>query len=77
MADWLVVVASAGNGGKDADGQTVLGSISTPGNAPGVITVGAVNTWNAVCADDDTVTTYSSRGPTVRHAHEARRGRAG
>ena len=60
----LVVVASAGNSGKDAAGQPVLGSISTPGNAPGVITVGALNTWNTVSRDDDTVTTYSSRGPT-------------
>ena len=64
VASGLVVVASAGNGGKDADGHTVLGSISTPGNAPGVITVGALNTWNTVSRDDDTVTTYSSRGPT-------------
>lgn len=60
----LVVVASAGNSGKDADGRVVLGSISTPGNAPSVITVGALNTWNTVSRDDDTVTTYSSRGPT-------------
>ncbi len=60
----LIVVASAGNGGKDAEGHPVLGSISTPGNAPGVITVGALNTWNTVSRDDDTVTTYSSRGPT-------------
>ena len=42
----------------------MLGSISTPGNAPGVITVGALNTWNTISRDDDTVTTYSSRGPT-------------
>ena len=35
-----------------------------PGNAPGVITVGALNTWGTVSRDDDTVTTYSSRGPT-------------
>ena len=42
----------------------MLGSVSTPGNAPGVITVGALNTWNTVSRDDDTVTTYSSRGPT-------------
>ena len=64
VAAGLVVVASAGNSGKDADGRTVLGSISTPGNAPSVITVGALNTWNTVSRDDDTVTTYSSRGPT-------------
>ncbi len=60
----LVVVASAGNDGKDAEGHTVLGSISTPGNAPSVITVGALNTWNTTSLSDDTVTTYSSRGPT-------------
>ena len=57
-------MASAGNAGKDDEGRTVLGSVSTPGNAPGVITVGALNTWNTVSRDDDTVTTYSSRGPT-------------
>ena len=60
----LVVVASAGNNGKDAEGRPVLGSISTPGNAPSVITVGALNTWNTTSLSDDTVTTYSSRGPT-------------
>src|SRR5688500_15195949 len=60
----LVVVASAGNGGKDAEGRTVLGGISTPGNAPSVITVGALNTWNTTSLSDDTVATYSSRGPT-------------
>jgi serine protease AprX len=63
-ANGLVVVASAGNSGKDDEGHTVLGSISTPGNAPGVITVGALNTFNTVGRDDDEVTTYSSRGPT-------------
>ena len=60
----LVVVASAGNSGKDADGRPVLGSVSTPGNAPAVITVGALNTWNTVSRGDDTVASYSSRGPT-------------
>ena len=60
----FVVVASAGNNGKDAEDRPVLGSISTPGNAPSVITVGALNTWNTTSLSDDTVTTYSSRGPT-------------
>ena len=64
VASGLVVVASAGNAGKDSEGRRVLGSISTPGNAPGVITVGALNTFNTVSRDDDEVTTYSSRGPT-------------
>ena len=60
----LIVVASAGNNGKDAEGRQVLGSITTPGNAPSVITVGALNTWNTSWGSDDTVTSYSSRGPT-------------
>lgn len=63
-AHGLVVVASAGNSGKDAEGRPVIGGISTPGNAPGVITVGALNTWNTVGRDDDTVASYSSRGPS-------------
>ena len=60
----IVVVASAGNSGKSADGRTVLGSITSPGNAPAALTVGALNTWGTVSRDDDSVTTYSSRGPT-------------
>jgi serine protease AprX len=60
----LVVVASAGNGGKNAQGQTVLGSVTSPGSSPHAITVGALNTWGTVSRADDTVTTYSSRGPT-------------
>jgi serine protease AprX len=60
----IVVVASAGNSGKSADGRTVLGSITSPGNAPAALTVGALNTWGTVSRGDDSVTTYSSRGPT-------------
>jgi serine protease AprX len=60
----LVVIASAGNAGKNAEGQTVLGGIMSPGNSPNAITVGALNTWGTVSRNDDTVTTYSSRGPT-------------
>lgn len=60
----LVVVASAGNTGKDANGNEVLASISTPGVAPSAITVGALVTWGTVTPDDDTIATYSSRGPT-------------
>jgi serine protease AprX len=64
VAAGVVVVASAGNAGKDEHGAPVLGSISSPGNAPSVITVGALNTWGTVVRGDDSVTTYSSRGPT-------------
>jgi serine protease AprX len=60
----LVVVASAGNSGRNAEGQQVLGSITTPGTSPSAITVGALNTWGTVARDDDTVASYSSRGPT-------------
>jgi serine protease AprX len=61
----LIVVASAGNRGKTSDGRTVLGGITSPGNSPFAITVGALNTWSTVGRRDDTVTTYSSRGPTA------------
>jgi serine protease AprX len=61
----IVVVASAGNAGKSADGQhIVLGGIASPGNSPFAITVGALNTWQTTSRSDDSVTTYSSRGPT-------------
>jgi subtilisin family serine protease len=60
----IVVVAAAGNAGVDANGAHVLGGIVSPGNSPWAITVGALNTWSTVSRSDDTVTTYSSRGPT-------------
>lgn len=60
----IVVVASAGNRGKADDGSPILGGITSPGNSPYAITVGALNTWNTVSRSDDSVTTYSSRGPT-------------
>jgi len=61
----LVVVAAAGNYGLSASGQMVLGSIASPGNSPYAITVGALNTWGTVVRSDDTVATFSSRGPTA------------
>jgi serine protease AprX len=60
----IVVVASAGNAGVSSNGQPVLGSITSPGNSPYALTVGALNTWGTVRRSDDTVATYSSRGPT-------------
>jgi serine protease AprX len=60
----IVVVASAGNRGKTDNGTPILGGVTSPGNSPYAITVGALNTWNTVSRDDDSVTTYSSRGPT-------------
>jgi serine protease AprX len=60
----IIVVAAAGNAGKLADGTPVLGGIASPGNSPYAITVGATNTWGTASRGDDTVTTYSSRGPS-------------
>jgi len=60
----IVVVVAAGNKGKTPDGRTILGGISSPGNSPAALTVGALNTFGTVSRSDDAVTTYSSRGPT-------------
>ena len=59
----IVVVAAAGNDGVSASGQQILGGINSPGNSPWAITVGSLNTWGTAKRTDDTVTTYSSRGP--------------
>jgi serine protease AprX len=60
----IVVVASAGNFGKTADGTPVVGGIVSPGNAPSALTVGALNTKGTAVRSDDVMATYSSRGPT-------------
>jgi serine protease AprX len=60
----IVVVASAGNLGKNAAGKPQYGGITAPGNAPWVLTVGASSTMGTTTRADDTVAGYSSRGPT-------------
>ena len=60
----IVVFASAGNAGKAEDGSPILGGISSPGNSPYAITVGAMNTKGTATRSDDIMATYSSRGPT-------------
>ena len=60
----IVVIVSAGNAGKDENGTPILGGISSPGNSPHAITVGAINTRGTISRSDDIMTTYSSRGPT-------------
>jgi serine protease AprX len=60
----IVVVCSAGNMGKNHKGETAYGGISCPGNEPSAITVGALNTKETVARSDDSVCTFSSRGPT-------------
>jgi serine protease AprX len=61
----ILVVAAAGNFGKATDGRPIVGGIVSPGNAPEVLTVGALNTMGTVQRSDDVMATYSSRGPTV------------
>lgn len=60
----VVVVASAGNYGVTSTGAPVLGGITSPGNSPFAITVGAIDTAGTVTRSDDTVAAYSSKGPT-------------
>ena len=60
----VVVVAAAGNNGVNASGQKVYGQIHSPGIEPSAITVGAANSFGTDSRADDSITTYSSRGPT-------------
>jgi len=60
----VVVVAAAGNNGRDGAGGKLYGYIHAPGNEPSAVTVGASNTFGTDFRSDDGVTTYSSRGPT-------------
>lgn len=60
----VVVVAAAGNIGKNAAGATQYGGITAPGNAPWVLTVGASSTNGTTTRADDTLADFSSRGPT-------------
>ena len=60
----IVVVAAAGNLGKNAQGLPQWGAITAPGNAPWVLTVGASSTMGTLTRKDDTMADFSSRGPT-------------
>ncbi|PYR26049.1 MAG: hypothetical protein DMF92_19275 [Acidobacteria bacterium] len=60
----VVVVAAAGNNGISA-GTPNYGSITSPGNAPWVLTVGASSHMGTADRADDTVAPFSSRGPTA------------
>src|SRR5207237_176616 len=65
VAKGIVVVAAAGNYGKTKDGKTVYGSIASPGNSPHALTVGALDTHQTAQRADDTLASFSSRGPTM------------
>jgi serine protease AprX len=57
----ITVVCAAGN-----EGEFGLGGVTSPGNSPYVITVGATDTGQlANSPSDDSVTYYSSAGPTL------------
>ena len=64
MQAGVVVIASAGDYGVTSTGAPVLGGITSPGNSPYAITVGAIDTAGTVTRSDDTVAAYSSKGPT-------------
>jgi len=55
----IVVVAAAGNGGSSSP------SITDPGNDPMVITAGSDSDKTTLALSDDSVSSFSSSGPTV------------
>ena len=58
------MVVSAGNYGVNQEtGEIGYAGVTSPGNAPSAITVGATDTHDTIDHDDDTVAPYSSRGP--------------
>jgi serine protease AprX len=61
----MVVVAAAGNIGQGVNGRTLYGGITSPGNAPWVLTVGASSHMGTIDRVDDTIASFTSRGPTA------------
>src|SRR5690606_39506714 len=55
----ITVVAAAGNSGPEP------GTISSPGNHPRIITVGASDDNDTADPGNDTIASFSSRGPTA------------
>lgn len=63
----VIVVSAAGNIGKNPiTGKVQYGAITAPGNAPWVLTVGAYSHMGTLRRADDTMASFSSRGPTAR-----------
>src|SRR5580698_8694178 len=60
----IVVVVAAGNNGRyePTDGYA---TVTSPGNDPYVITVGAMKPMGTPARVDDLIASYSSKGPTV------------
>jgi serine protease AprX len=62
----IVVVVAAGNNGRDNSmGTHGFATIGVPGNDPAVITVGATRTNGTSTRADDSIASYSSKGPTL------------
>jgi serine protease AprX len=61
----IIMVVAAGNLGLNpTTGLPAYAGITSPGNAPSAITVGALDTRQTVTRTDDQIATYSSRGPS-------------
>ena len=61
-----MVVVAAGNEGRNRSQKTDgYGTITSPGNDPLVITVGAMRAMETVSRADDLIASYSSKGPTL------------
>jgi serine protease AprX len=61
----IVVVTAAGNYGVNpVTGKAGYAGVTSPGNAPSAITVGAASTRNTIERRDDRVASFSSRGPS-------------
>lgn len=60
------MVVAAGNYGRlSVDGSNGYGTITAPGNDPYAITVGATNSNGSTSQSAETLTSYSSKGPTT------------
>ena len=61
----IVVVVSAGNYGVNPETKVAgYAGVTSPGNAPSAITVGAFDSFDTAARTDDRMAPYSSRGPT-------------
>ncbi len=62
----IFVAVAAGNQGRNNTMDTNgYGTITAPGNEPYVMTVGSMNAHLTTSRGDDTVASYSSKGPTL------------
>jgi serine protease AprX len=61
----IVVVAAAGNNGRDPQRREHFAGVTAPGNAPWVLTVGASSHMGTVTRGDDRIAAFSSRGPAA------------